>query len=277
MPNLTIAASGRLARSTNIATGPQLVGVLERQFHASLSVLPALIPAVEQHPTAEKITCTAFVNTDELSPKQLADLNVGVAAVEVLWAAIYETPFWLTDEQWPLVRCILMALCLQDTLHKCGRPDARLFRSGLDVRQIGGDFPRMLTIGDPTAPRLEGKWNGHMSVQLGDILLDPSFGQTKRLWNRSPHCAAFVVGAPTGHTIDIAPGKHAPSLMLHQFAEEGHDYQVSYFKLTHKVDLRTRKWRSNSPDARPERRRMLVQKAVAIYQAQNATDDRKAA
>jgi hypothetical protein len=249
---------------------------LEQQFHASLPVLPALMPATENQPTPDKTACTAFMNNEALPQKQLADLRAGSAAVEALWATIYDTPFWLTNGQWPLVRCILMALCLRDILHKCGRPDARLFRSGLDVRQVGGDFPRVLTIGDPTAAKLEGKWNAHMTVRLGDFLFDPSFGQTKRFWNSSPHCAAFLAAAPTGHTIDIAPGKHAPSLVMHRFSEHGHDFQVSYFKLTHKVDLRTRKWRS-SPDARPERRRLLVHKAVAIYQAQFAEATRKAA
>jgi hypothetical protein len=276
MPNMNTTVSNMLVQPTHIAAGPDLVQVLEKQFRGSLSAFPALVPAAEKHLTAEMITRTAFMNIDELSQDQLADLRAGTAAVDALWAAICDTPFWHNEAQWPLRRCILMALCLQDILHKCGRPDARLFRSGLDIRQGSGDFPRMLMIGDPTAPRLEGMWNAHMAVRLGDFLLDPSFGQTKRFWNRSPHCAAFLAAAPAGHMLEIEPGKRTPSLVLHRYSADGHAFQVSYFKLSRKVDLRTRNWR-NAPDARPERRSMLVHKAVTIHQAQRAEATRTAA
>lgn len=257
-----------ISANDNLATAK----ALEQQFRASLAVLPVFNLAVDHRPTAEPTTCATFMNIAELSHTQLADLRDGVAAAEALWAAIHATPFWLTKKQWPLIRCILMALSLRDTLHKCGRPDARLIRSGLDVRQIGGEFPRVLAIGDPSVPRVDSLLNAHLFVQLGDILVDPSFGQTKRPWNCSPRCAAFVVGAPAGHTIDVAPSKHAPTIMLHRYSEEGQDYQISYFKLTRKVELQTRRWR-NSPDASPQRRRALVEKAVAIRLAQMADAD----
>lgn len=258
--------------STNLNT-PKMQ---EREFHTSLSALLTLVFPAKKCPAADKITRTAFMNIDELSQDQLADLRAGTAAVDALWAAICDTPFWHSEAQWPLRRCILMALCLQDILHKCGRPDARLFRSGLDIRQGSGDFPRMLMIGDPTAPRLERMWNAHMTVRLGDFLFDPSFGQTKRFWNHSPHCAAFLAAAPTGHMLEIEPGKHTPSLVLHRYSADGQAFQISYFKLSRKVDQRTRNWR-NAPDARPERRSLLVHKAAAIHQAQRAEVTRKAA
>lgn len=251
--------------------------MLPLQLRSPLSALSTIMPAVENLRTAENVTCTAFMDTSALSLDQLADLRTGIAAVEALWAAIHDTPFWHSEAQWPLRRCILMALCLQDILHKCGRPDARLLRSGLDVRQPSGDFQHVLTVGDPAAPRLEGMLNAHMSVRLGDLLFDPSFGQTKRFWNRSPHCAAFLAAAPTGHLLDLEPGKLTPSLVQHRYSADGHAFQISYFKLSRKVDLRTRDWRTNSPDARPERRSMLVHKAVAIHQERLGEATRKAA
>ncbi|RUM99474.1 hypothetical protein EET67_00760 [Pseudaminobacter arsenicus] len=207
---------------------------------------------------------------------QLVDLNDGLAAMEAFGSAIRAEPQLHSEDEWPLYRCIFSAFSLRDILHRSGRPDAVAVRSGLDVRRLTGDFPHILTIGDPASPRIKGKWPAHLAVQLGDILLDPSFGQTKRPWNHSPHCAAFLIGAPDGHMVDISTDCEAPSTTLHQYSQSGHDYQIAYFKLPRTIDLRTRKWR-NAPDARPKRRQALVRKAIAIRLAQIAETEREAA
>lgn len=248
----------------------------ERQFHASLSVFSALLPIIEKSPTAEQIMTTAFMNIDALSAKQHTDLNDGLAAMEAFWAAVQANPSLHNNCEWPLHRCIFSAFSLRDILHGTGRLDAVAVRSGLDVRRLTGDFPRILTIGNPSSPRIKRKWNAHLAVQLGDILLDPSFGQTKRPWNHSPPCAAFLVGAPDGHVVDVGNGIEARSTTLHRYSFDGHDHQICYFELPRAVDLRTRKWRT-APDARPKRRRALVRKAIAIRLAQIAETGREAA
>lgn len=252
-----------------------MVKALEPRFRASLPVLPTFSPAVQNRRTAEKIISTAFI-TDALSATQRADLNDGLAAMEAFWSAVQSDPQWHSESEWPLYRCIFSAFSLRDILHGSGRPDAVSVRSGLDVRRLTGDFPRILTIGDPSSPRIKRKWNAHLTVRLGDILLDPSFGQTKRPWNHSPHCAAFLVGAPDGHVVDVSDGIEARSTTLHRYAQDGHDYQISYFELPRTVDLRTRKWRT-APDARPKRRQALVRKAISIRLAQIAEAGREAA
>jgi hypothetical protein len=215
----------------------------------------------------DDIPCTAFVNLDRLSPKQLVDLNDATSAMKAFWAAVRANPRWQSEGESPLNRCILSALCLRDILHACGRRDALMYRTGLDVRLLSGDVPHTLTIGMPSAPRLRGKWNAHMGVLAGDFLLDPTLGQTKRWWNRSPLCAVFLIGAPDGHTIDIDRDREAPSTTVHRYSQDGHDFQVSYFKLPLASDLRTKKWQSQ-PDARPERRKELVREAVNIRMSQ---------
>jgi hypothetical protein len=275
MPTLNLAAASTLAKSADVA-GSQVIEILERQLRGSQSAFPAFAQAIKKTPATEAITSIAFVDAAALPVKQRADLNDGLAAMEALWAAIQAEPQWHSQNEWPLYRCIFSALCLRDILHATGRPDAVAVRSGLDVRRMTGDLPRILTIGDPSSPRIKRKWNAHLAVQLDDILLDPSFGQTKRPWNHSPHCAAFLVGAPDGHVVDVNDGIEARTTALHRYSQDGHDYQVSYFELPRAVDLRTRKWRT-APDARPKRRQALVRKAIAIRLAQMAETERQAA
>ncbi|MGE0768549.1 MAG: hypothetical protein AB7L90_19020 [Hyphomicrobiaceae bacterium] len=275
MPILNIPASSLRAPSNEIA-GRQLVEVLQQQLRGTLLAFPGFPAAIEERRATETFTYTAFLNTAALSAKQRADLNDGLARMEAFGSAIQADPSLHSESEWPFNRCIYSAFSLRDILHRTGRPDAVLVRSGLDVRRTSGEFPRILTIGDPSSPRIKRKWNAHLTVRLGDILLDPSFGQTKRPWNHSPHCAAFLVGAPHGHVVNVSDGTEARTTTLHRYSHDGHDYQISYFELLRAVDLRTRKWR-NAPDARPKRRQALVRKAVAIHLAQIAESGREAA
>ena len=203
---------------------------------------------------------TVFTNPATLTLQQQTDLVDTTAASDAVWSALEVEPLWRLATP-ALYCCILLALAVRDTLHAWGRTDAKLMRSGLDVRMLTGDLPYILTIGDPSSPRIEGKWPAHATVKLGDILLDPTHGQTRRPWNHSPRSAAFLVRAPDGHDIDVGTGCHARSLVQHRYWQGENHYQVTYFKLPRAVDLATRKWRL-APDARPERRAEIVEAAV---------------
>lgn len=210
--------------------------------------------------------CVAFVDPNRLTPSQAAALEFGMAATLAFWATVASHPFWRTSSEWPINRCIFVALCVRDMLQAAGRTDAEFVRSGFQLRQLTGEIPYQLTIGSPTARRIKKSWNAHALVELGGILLDPTHGQTLRLWNHSPHAAALLISPPEEETIEIEAGCMAKVTTMHRYWAKGNHYQMAYFKLPHSVDLRTRNWR-NSPDARPERRRSLVQAASATFLA----------
>lgn len=210
--------------------------------------------------------CVAFVDPNRLTPTQVAALEYGMAAILAFWATVASHPFWRTSSEWPINRCILVALCVRDMLHTAGRTDAEFVRSGFQLRQLTGELPYQLTTGSPSARRIRNGWNAHAVVKLGDILLDPTHGQTCRLWNHSPHAAALLISPPEKETIEIEPGCRANVTTMHRYWAKGTHYQMAYFKLPHCVDLRTRNWR-NLRDARPERRRSLVHAANATFLA----------
>jgi hypothetical protein len=201
----------------------------------------------------------AFVDPSDLTTQQAIDLNDLNAATMAFWSVMDDGKHWNLPTA-PINCCILVALAVQDILHATGRPDASVLRSGLDVRSLSCS-PRILTIGTPSAPRLRYCWNAHATVRLGDMVGDPSHGQTKRPWNRSPRSAVFRFAAPDGHEIDVEPGCHARSIALHRYWRDFHHYQVTYFKLPRASDLATRNWRS-APDACPSRREAIVEAAV---------------
>lgn len=214
-----------------------------------------------------KITFVALADPVTLSPQQLVDLQEGVDAVNAFWSAVETDPFWNDAVQSPLYCCIAAALSVHDILHNCGRTDARVVRSGLDVRLLSGELPYSLTIGDPSAPVLDGMWNAHMTVRLGDVVLDPSYGQTKRSWNHSPHAAVFVVDKVRNATFEFEERWDAKVILEQRHWHSLSHYQTTYFELPRSSDLRTRKWR-DAPDARPERREALVRSATSFYNAQ---------
>lgn len=204
-----------------------------------------------------------LLDINALSPTQVIDLQTGQAAIEAFWVAVAADPFPGTPV---LKRCILAALCVRDILHEIGR-DALIFRTGLEVRRVTNGQDRSITIGDPASPKLAGQWNAHMTVRLGDILLDPTHGQTKRDWNAAPRAAASSF-ASGGHSVCIKPGLDVQANAFHCFtADDGANYRVTYFKLPVSVDLRTRSNWQKTGDAHPERRRALVKRAAEIFLA----------
>lgn len=210
--------------------------------------------------------CVAFVDPTRLTSSQSADLEFGMAVILAFWTTVASHPVWRTSSEWPINRCIFVALCVRDMLHAAGRTDAKFMRSGFHLRQLSGEIPYQLTIGSPAARRIKKGWNAHAIVTLGDILLDPTHGQTCRLWNHSPHAAALLIAPSEEDAIEIEPGCTVSVTTMHRYWAEGKHYQMAYFKLPYSVDLRTRNWR-NSPDVKPERRRSLVQAANATFLA----------
>lgn len=209
--------------------------------------------------------CRTFVDDQCLTATQRRDLADGVAGVDDFWAAVDANPYWQQPGQSPLNRCILAALSVRDILHDAGRADAQVLISGVDLRQLDGDN-FSLTVGHPSAPRLNGFLNAHMTVRLGDFIIDPTSGQTSRFWNCVPRASAFLICNGGIETIEIAPTSSVRVLALHHYEERGRRYQVGYFRLPRSVRLRARNWR-NSPDARPERRRPIVAAARTIRHA----------
>ena len=207
--------------------------------------------------------CRSFVDDENLSDTQRNDLAVGLAAMNDVWAAIDAGPPPQRPSEYPLYRCIFSALVLRDHLHDTGRTDAQVEVSGIDLRQIAGGEEYSITVGSPSAPCLQGLWNAHMTVRLGDFLLDPTSGQTKRPWNCAPWASAFLIGNAGVKTIEIEPNLPVKVTTLHRYQEKDRLFQVAYFRLTRSVRLRTCNWQK-SADARSEKRRALVAAARAI-------------
>lgn len=257
-----ISRSSTRRPSANIPTRSQLVRH-RQQLRDSFSAFPIRFPAAENHPDFEGYTSVAFISIDQLSACQRVDLKDGLAAMDAFGKAVQAEPRFHSREQQPLYRCILSALTVRDILHRSGRGEAYAMKSGLDVRQTD-DRCRILTIGDPRSPKIKGMIPAHFVVRLGDILLDPSFGQLRRPWNGLPHCAAFLAGSSEGHTFNIGDGSYeARATTLHRYIDEVREIQIAYFDLPPTMDIRTRHWRS-APDARPARRESLIVSAAAI-------------
>lgn len=210
------------------------------------------------------LKCAEMLDRNKLTPRQQGDLAQGTAAISALWAAAEDDPFWRDPSQWPSGRCILVALCVRDILRAAGRGDATEYRTGMEVRLISGNLPYSLAIGEPNAPYIPNGWNAHMTVRIGDILLDPTHGQTKRHWNNSPYAAAFLFANTFEHRLDINKDMFVRPSAIHYHWYNANRFRTAYFNLSGKADIRTRAWRS-APDALPARREKLVAKALEIF------------
>jgi hypothetical protein len=93
-------------------------------------------------------------------------------------------------------RCILAALSVRDILRRSDRPDATVAKFGLLLRRFSSDPMREVATGDNTAPLLPNASNAHMIVRLGNVILDPTFGQFKRDWNRAQDTFACLTSCP---------------------------------------------------------------------------------
>lgn len=209
------------------------------------------------------LKCAEMLDRNKLTPRQQDDLAQGTAAISAFWAAAEDDPFWRDPSQWPSGRCILVALCVRDILRAAGRADAAEYRSGMEVRVISGKLPYSLAIGAVDAPYIPNAWNAHMTVRLGDIILDPTHGQTKRHWNASPYAAAFLFSKTSVQRLAIDQASHVRPTAIHHHWHDASCFQTAYFDLSGKADVRTRAWRT-TPDAAPARREKLVAKGLEI-------------
>lgn len=194
------------------------------------------------------------------------DLHLAYRAVEAFWQAYEKNRFlWEIPGIRPMINsCILSALTVRDILHGFGRRDAQAFRSGLHLicpREDGGS----LTIGRPDTPVVDKMWPAHMTVKLGEYLIDPVIGQTKRPWNDMARSAILKADNDPGLRLPLPGGETTSVYTCSGWEMRGREYGLAYFKLTHGIHKRTRSW-ENAPDANPVRRERLVRDGVAILQ-----------
>lgn len=233
------------------------------------SVLPsALAPGFQKYarPSQEchlrpTIECSPLLDLHTLTAEQHADLRSGKAAVEAFWRAVQADPFWASEGQWPMGRCILGALTVQDILRATGH-NVSVIPVGLQlVRAYRDKKLNMLTVGEPNAPPIRNGWNAHMVVKIGDILLDPTSGQIQRSWNAAPDAAALLFAKSRVAKTSLEELGNANTLAEYQSTLDDFDFRMTYFKLTRSVVRRTRNW-GTTADANPERRAKLVEAAV---------------
>lgn len=215
-------------------------------------------------PVAKKPTpvCVPMVSPASLTETQARDMKLGVAVIDAFWAAVEADARFSTEHESPLLRCILAALCVRDILRQIGRPDATIAKFGLLVRRTTGNPIRELVIGTPKAPVIPNGWNAHMVARLGDVVLDPSFGQTRRDWNSSPLATACIADSSQDHR-DASKRLGYKVQAHYRYTHGVARYEVAYVKLHRRVDARTRDWRE-APDANATRRQPLVTAAVDI-------------
>ncbi|WP_075292981.1 hypothetical protein [Pararhizobium arenae] len=215
--------------------------------------------------------CVAFLDDEPLSDQDARDLRLAKMIGDAFWAAVEVDPIWGSKEDTVVGCCILAATTVRDALHLLGRADAKIARTGLEVRREMAFTVQSLCIGTPQAPKLPNAINAHMTIRIGNVWLDPTHGQTKRPWNNSPRAAAFLTRLAPGETLDLGDGHHANILNWHAYRDEGVRHRIAYFKLTRAVDLATRAWRY-APDASPARRALLVENTCRFYAEATAGD-----
>lgn len=227
----------------------------------------------------DQISGTSYIDESRLSESQLADLQHGMAAAAAFWRSALIDPTYEQPHLRPHGRCIYAAMSVLDVLRATGRPDARVMKTGLDIRMVPADpsiLKRVMTVGHPDTPFSPHSWSAHLIVRLGDILIDPSFAQTRRDWNNSPHYAAFLAGAPAGHIVDFPGDLQMKSTTVHVQHDADRSIRTAYFQLSHKVNARTRGWQKNG-EAKPIKRREIVDRAISIFYAQQSHDEGLAA
>lgn len=216
-------------------------------------------PADDQF--ARSITCLPLLDTESLDDRQRADLVIGTAAVEAAWKAVQADPLWANHSL--MGNCILLALIVRDILHGIGRSDAVVMPVGAQLLRYSNREPlNALTIGSPDAPVLPNAWNAHMVVKIGDILLDPTCGQTQRHWNAAPDTAALLL-RPGCSKVSLFEHGEAGAIAQFRYDRAGYDYVMSYFYLTPPSAKRAEGWHA-CKDASPKRRAPLVNSALQI-------------
>lgn len=204
--------------------------------------------------------------TGELTRQQTSDLNIAVTALTAFRQAVdANQEWWASRETLPVVNCCILAThAVRDILHGMGRKDATVFTSGLRVESLVGETaPASHTIGCPEAERIPGCWNAHMTVRIGDLIIDPTIGQARYSWNDLPQSAILRNHVCAGTKVQLTE-RHAAHVTTRHLLEDGKQpIQLSYFKLPFRSEQMARNWRA-FPHAHYARRARFVEDALAI-------------
>lgn len=204
-----------------------------------------------------------FADQSHLTPTQAVDLDIAWRACAAFWNAALRHDY-KTEHLRPHGRCIYSALAVLDILKGMGRDDASVQKVGLDVRQLrsDGSVVRGLGIGHPRYAPVSSRpgWNAHLTVRVGDLLIDPSVAQAQRSWNDLPHYCILAVGTNRLETIDIC-GEPVQVKASWAYQLDGDTIQLTYHDLLRAQDIATRGFRK-VPDAKPEARADIV--AIAL-------------
>lgn len=217
----------------------------------------------------EHVTSKLFADPASLSPQQQETCRIVMIVAHSVWAAARAHP----GRAFPGLRlqnyCVLATLIAVDVLHGLGWHQAAPFKYGLDVRGAAGCRHYQLTCGSPDAKQHPVLLNGHVVPLIDDVITDLTLGQTGRPWNDVPTIGVFVAAPNEQRAIDILPDCRVPVIAQgHMFSLRG-GVQLSYFKLPPSVEHATHNW-MDLPDARPCRRREIVETALAIARSRLA-------
>lgn len=206
----------------------------------------------------------AFASSAKLTPLQLSRIQYGSYLMGRLWQAGQETGVLEVMEVRTMGHCLLAASALVEVLHSLGHTEAAFHRSGLNLSMYRhGELSMTATAGHPSAPPSRQLWNAHMTVRWGDIILDPTFGQLQDDWNSLPLFTTFLLDGTKRDTFELYGFGEVEALASLFWKENDRTFAARLFRLAHKVDVATRKWRDR-PDAMPERRAKLVKRALEL-------------
>jgi hypothetical protein len=212
----------------------------------------------------QHITRGALAASAKLTPQQLNRIQFGSYLMGCLWRAGQETGTLEVMEVRAMGHCLLAASALVDVLHSLGHTEAAFHRSGLNLSMYRhGELSMTATAGHPSAPQNRQLWNAHMTVRWGDIILDPTFGQLQADWNSVPLFTTFLLDRTKRATFELYGFGEVEAFASLFWKENDRTFAARLFRLPHKVDAATRKWRDR-PDAMPERRGRLVQRTLEL-------------
>ena len=158
--------------------------------------------------------------------------------------------------------CIISSLIVRDVMRGLGFP-AEVKSVALELTAQGGTpvlplYELGVGMNKLTNDPYEGKnWDGHLIVSVPGFIIDPTFGACRRTsWEWIPDIA--VVPRTTTKLTLAAASRSLPVLALWQ--EHIDEYNYDFLAVWAANSFNT-EWKK-APDARPDRRRELVQDAL---------------
>lgn len=213
---------------------------------------------------AEGLERGAYLGAEKTAPKRLADAIYLLFIMDCLHRAAIDTGTWSRREFLSLGHCILACCALKDVLQALGRCDAILHRCGLNVTaHRAGKLAHWETIGHPEVVPVTHLWNAHMTVRVGNLLVDPTFGQIQTPWRDVPTYAVFDFQQRSRERFVLAGAGKVHLVASAQWWQNGRTYSSRHFCLPRKVDRATKRWQ-HRPDAQPARRAAMVARAVQL-------------